>query len=167
MAIAGAKEAAVAKASNGDSAAAAATVRRRAERAQPHDPRRTRRALEARSKAQAQNFRATERLTNGGTADDAGNKVAAGMKAVANLGFHRGGAAIASALSGIRGLGPEDAARVVKLYTDPHQDRAGHQPARERLTAGRRLVSSSPASARSARPLARPSSFQTRLFSNA
>lgn len=43
------------------------------------------------------------------------------MKAVGNLGFHRGGAAIASALSGIRGLGPDDAARVIKLYTDPNK----------------------------------------------
>jgi hypothetical protein len=125
MAIAGAREAAVAKASNGDAAAAAEQLSGVGQKERNRMILGERAAqLEARSKAQAANVRTTDKLASGGTADDAGSKVAAGMKAVANLGFHRGGAAIASALSGIRGLGPDDAARVVKLYTDPNKAEA-------------------------------------------
>lgn len=122
MAMAGARESAVASAKTGAGASTAERL------STPGQKERNRlilgeraKLLEARSKAQAGNVRTTERLQTGGTNDDSGNKVAAGMKAVANLGFHRGGAAIASALSGIRGLGPEDAARVVKLFTDQNK----------------------------------------------
>jgi hypothetical protein len=120
MAVAGAKEAAVAKAANGGGAGSVERL------STPGQKERNRmilgeraKLLEARSKAQASNVRTTERLSTSGLADDSSGKMQAAVKAGANAVFHRGGAMVASALSGIRGMGPQDTARVVKLYTDP------------------------------------------------
>lgn len=120
MAIAGAREATVAKAANSEGAGAAERLSNVGQKERNRMILADRAGkLEARSKAQAKNVRTIERLSSGGTGDDTGGKVQAGVKAIANAGFHRGGAMVASMLSGIRGLSPEDAARVVKLYTDP------------------------------------------------
>lgn len=123
MAAAGAKEATVANAMNGaDSAAVAERL------STPGQQERNRmilgeraRLLEARSKAQAGNVRTTERLASSGTADDANGKALAMVKTAANLLFHRGGAAAASSVSGIKGITPDQAARVVKLFTDQNK----------------------------------------------
>lgn len=75
--------------------------------------------LQKRAAAKVANTETLARISSSGTADDAAGTFVAGAKAIANLGFHRGGAAIASALSGIHGINAADSARIVRLYTSP------------------------------------------------
>jgi hypothetical protein len=120
MARAGAREAVTGKASEGNPGTTARRL------STPGQKERNRMVMgdqagkvEAKAGARASNLDLLKRIQSGGQGDDAGGKISAGMKAAANAAFHRGGAMIASGLSGIRGLSPDDAARIVKLYTTP------------------------------------------------
>ena len=116
MAVAGAKEATVAKAANGSPEKLTTPGQKERNRlilGERAD------ALEARSGARAKSISNLEKIQSASAADDTGGKWGALLKASMNLLFHRGGAAAASGMSGTRGMGPDDAARVVKILTTP------------------------------------------------
>jgi hypothetical protein len=76
-------------------------------------------SVEAKAKARTSNLELLKRIQSGGSTDSSGGRLAAGVKAAANAAFHRGGAMIASGLSGIRGVSAQDAERIARLYTQP------------------------------------------------
>lgn len=78
-------------------------------------------SLQAKAAAKVQAVQDLARLTSGGTGEEAASRGMAAARAATSL--HHGwfSTAASAALKGVRGINPEDTARIVDLYTQPEK----------------------------------------------